>query len=299
MMAYCLQQIANAVPVAALYAALAFGYSLAFAMTRRADLVYGALFAFAGQIFLLFTGYGWSQFYLVLPAALAFGAASAAAYAVIAGIWVGRTVMLPLHRAAPNTLIVASLAVLVVIAETGRLALDSRGLWLPNFLGHRIVFLAIDGFEVSLTVIQIVNSALMLLLVLVGQIVLKRGRAGRVWRAVCDDPRAAALCGVDAGRAFILAYATASAIAALCGILATSYYGTMDFGAGLMFGLKVILIAAAGGHGNPGGSAAGAAAIGAAETFWNGYGPILWRDPVIISVLVVFLVMSRRERIVP
>lgn len=60
-MAYFLQQIANAVPVAALYAALAFGYAIAFAVTRRADLTYGALFAFAGQIFVLFADVGWSR----------------------------------------------------------------------------------------------------------------------------------------------------------------------------------------------------------------------------------------------
>ena len=73
-MAYFLQQIANAVPVAALYAALAFGYSIAFAVTRRADIGYGALFAFAAQMFVLFAGFGWSRLWLVLPAARAFGA---------------------------------------------------------------------------------------------------------------------------------------------------------------------------------------------------------------------------------
>ena len=54
-MGYLLQQLANAVPLAALYAALAFGYSLAFGVTKRADITYGAMFAFAGQILLLAT----------------------------------------------------------------------------------------------------------------------------------------------------------------------------------------------------------------------------------------------------
>ena len=71
-MAYFLQQIANAAPVAALYAALAFGYSIAFAVTRRADVAYGALFAFAAQMFVLFASVGWTRLWLVLPAALAF-----------------------------------------------------------------------------------------------------------------------------------------------------------------------------------------------------------------------------------
>jgi|GEM_PF-4745583 Branched-chain amino acid ABC-type transport system, permease components len=94
-MAYVLQQLANAMPVAALYAALAFGYSIAFGMTRRADIVFGALFAFSGQIYLLFTAIGWNALVLILPAALAFGAAVSVAYTLIAGYWVGRSVMLP------------------------------------------------------------------------------------------------------------------------------------------------------------------------------------------------------------
>lgn len=92
-MAYFLQQIANAVPVAALYAALAFGYAIAFAVTRRADLTYGALFAFAGQIFVLFSDVGWNRLWLVLPAALGLGAAAAVTFGLGAGLVAGRYVM--------------------------------------------------------------------------------------------------------------------------------------------------------------------------------------------------------------
>src|ERR1044072_8499767 len=72
-MAYLLQQLANAVPLAALYAALAFGYAVAFGVTKRADITYGAIFAFAGQILLLFTELAYVKFWLVLPAALGVG----------------------------------------------------------------------------------------------------------------------------------------------------------------------------------------------------------------------------------
>lgn len=298
-MAYVLQQLANAMPVAALYAALAFGYAVAFGMTRRADIVFGALFAFAGQMYLLFTAIGWSALILVLSAALAFGAVVSAAYTLVAGYWVGRTVMLPLHRHSPNAVIVASLAVMVVLAETGRLALDGKGLWLPRFLDQRIVFWSEHGFEVSLTVIQIVNTAAMGAIVATGHLILDRTSLGRIWRAVSDDAAAAELCGVDAARVFVMSYVAATAVATVCGLLATSYYGTMDFGAGLMFGLKVVLIAAAGGYGVPLRSALGAAVVGLAETLWSGYAPIVWRDLVIVGALVAVLVVSRRERAIP
>src|SRR5690606_36703507 len=120
-MAYFLQQIGNAAPVAALYAALAFDYAIAFAVTRRADVGYGALFAFAAQMFVLFSGYGWDRLWLVLPAALGVGATVALLYVVGAVLVLGRHVM---HQPAfplDNTLVVASLGVVLVLMETARL----------------------------------------------------------------------------------------------------------------------------------------------------------------------------------
>lgn len=298
-MSYFLQQFANAIPLAALYAALAFGYAVAFGMTRRADITYGAIFAFTGQIYILFAGIGWDAFILVLPAALAFGAVVALIYAVGAGFVIARFVMQPLYRGSPNAVIVASLAVLIVLSETGRLALEGRSLWLPPFLNHPIVFWSEGGFAVTLSVIQIGNAMLMAALVCGGQALLKWTRAGRLWRAVSDDPQAADLVGISSARVFVTAYLVASAIAAICALLATSYYGTMDFGAGMIFGLKVVLIAAAGGYGEPWKSATGAAGIGFAETFWSGYAPILWCDLFIVAALVLLLVVSRRERVIP
>jgi branched-chain amino acid transport system permease protein len=297
--AYFLQQLANGLPVAALYAALAFGYAIAFAVTKRADITYGAIFAFSGHLYLLFAHFGWDRLWLVLPAALGLGAAAALVGGVGAGVIVGQVVMRPLFKVSPNAVIVASLGVLMVLMEGARLAADTRELWLPPMLNHSVVFWRGNGFPVTLTVIQLVNITVMTVMIAAGHLVLAYGRWGRQWRAVTDDPLAAQLTGTHADRVFLMAYAAAAFYASACGILATSYYGTMDFGAGLLFGLKVVLIAAAGGHSHPLRAAAGAAAIGFAETLWSGYGPILWRDLVIVAALVAVLVTSRRERVVP
>jgi branched-chain amino acid transport system permease protein len=295
-MAYLLQQVANSVPLAVLYAALAFGYSLAFAVTKRADITYGAIFAFSGHLYLLCAYFGWDRLWLTLPAALGLGALTAVAGGVAAGATIGQMIMRPLAQISPNALIVASLGVVMVLMEGARLASDTRELWLPPFLNEPVVFWQGDGFPVTLTRIQLLNTAAMLAMLGIGYWVITRTRLGRIWRAVADDPKAAELCGTSSELVFVVAYASAALFACLCGILATSYYGTMDFGAGLLFGLKVVLIAAAGGHDSPWRSAAGAALVGLAETLWSGYGPIFWRELVVVSGLVLVLVISRRER---
>lgn len=298
-MAYLLQQLLNALPMAGLYACLAFGYALAFGVTRRPDITFGALVAFSGQICLLFTDFGWNRLYLVLPAAISLGLAAGLAYALLASLWTARHVMLPLHKCSANAVIVASLGVVLVLSEAARLALDTRSLWLPP-IGHQIVALMeVDGRPVWLTMLQILHVGLMVLLVAIGQAALSASPAGRLWQAVSQDPLASRLVGVDADAVFVLSLMAASLFAALGGLSATVLYGTMDFGAGLMFGLKVVLIAAVGGYSRPLHSALGAAAVAFAESLWSAYGPMIWRDAVIISALVWLLVISRRERIIP
>ncbi len=298
-MAYLLQQLLNALPMASLYALLAFGYALAFGVTKRPDITFGALMAFAGQICLLFTDYGWNRLYLVLPAALGLGLLFGFAYTLLAGYWNARHVMMPLHRHSPNAVIVASLGMVLLLSEGARLALDTRSLWLPPMGQQFVTLFLVDGVSLGLTRLQILHVGLMLTLVAAGHWLLTASRAGRLWQAACQDPLAARLVGVDADRIFVLALIGAASMAALGGLSATALYGTMDFGAGLMFGLKVVLIAAVGGSSHPLRSALGAAAVGFAEQIWGAYGPQIWRDAVIISALIWLLVISRQERIIP
>lgn len=295
-LAYFLQQALNAAPVAALYAMLAFGYSLSFALVKRADFTAGALFAFSGQVFVFFTAFGYDRLWLVYPAALAIGAAAAFGYTMLASAVAGAKVIRPLSLVSPNSVITASLAMMIVLMELVRIAADTRELWLSPFLNGRVTFWDHAGFPVVLTWIQIINTLAMALIVLAATALLARTRQGRNWRAVSDDPMAASLLGVDAGRVIVLAGLVTAGFSAVSGIMATAYYGSMDFGAGLMFGLKVVMIAAIGDQSSPGKCALGAALFGLVEVFWGAYMPFVWRDLVMFSLLVVLAVVARQER---
>src|SRR5262249_35218110 len=160
------------VPLSALYAALAFGYTIAFGVTRRADITYGALFAFAGQMLLLFTDVGYTRMILILPAALLFGVVIAFAYTIGAGLFIGGAPLPPLSRQEPNMVIVAALGMVIVLGETARLASDTRSIWLPPLMNSVIVFWDDGSFKVTLTAIQLMNVGLMCAMVLIGSLVL-------------------------------------------------------------------------------------------------------------------------------
>ena len=297
-LSYFSQQALNALPVAALYALLAFAYALTFGLTRRVDFTAGALFAFSGQVFVIFTAIGWTGLRLVYPAALAFGAVFALLYSALAGHVIASRLIAPVAARAPNAVVMLSLAVMIVLMETVRIAADSRDLWIAPVLNTHVIFAGSGQGTVLLTRLQIANTALMAGVVITGMVYLHRSAWGRDWRAVADDRLAARLFGIDDERFTRRSVLLTAILAASAGILATAYYGNMSFGAGLMFGLKVVMIAAIGDQLRPDRLAMGAAVYGVAETFWGAYLPFAWRDIALFAALVLLAVIfRRRERI--
>lgn len=290
-MLYFLQQVLNGLHVGALYALLAFGYALSHAVLHRANLAHGAVFAFCGQVMIVTVNWGWFVLWLVWPVALGLGAAAAIAYAVLTGVLVGRHVLAPLANRSPNTVVTATLGVSIALMEWLRIATGTRDVWLPPMLGQPIVFAADPDFRVTLTALQIIDLAVAALAIGALHAWLASSRFGRNWAALADDPRAAALCGVDTGRIFVQTIVASAASAALAGILAGLYYGNLSFGTGLLFGLKILFVTAVGGFESPSRAALGGLAFGLAETIWSGYFPIEWRDAAVFAFLIALLVL--------
>ncbi|MCO5162401.1 MAG: branched-chain amino acid ABC transporter permease [Mesorhizobium sp.] len=294
-MAYLFQQILNGLHIGSIYALLAFGYALTYGILRRANLAHGAIFAFGGQVGILGAVFGWNVLWLTFPAALGFGVLLAFAFAGLAAHVISRHVLEPLRAGNPNTIVASTLAVAIVLMELGRMAMDSRDLWLPPVLASTVVFLSDGAFAVTLTLIQLVDMAIVAAAVSLAAAWLARSRFGASWRAVCDDPLAAAMCGIDSRRVFRATVVVSGMLAALAGVLAAIHFGNISFDTGLVFGLKVLFVAALGLGGSPLSAAAGAMSVGLAESLWTGYFPGEWRDAGIFSALVLLLVLRSTD----
>lgn len=298
-MLYFLQQLLNGVHSAAIYGLLAFGYALGNGLLQRTNLAYGGIFAFCGQTMILAAVYGWQVLWLTLPATVAFGIAVALGYAALISRILSRSVFAPLASRSPNTIVAATLGVLIALMELSRLSAQTHDYWLPPMLATPVAFAADDGFAATLTVIQLINVAVVSGIVLAGATYLARSRFGRHWRAVADDPLAAQLCGLDTENVFHAALLAGGLCAGLAGVLAALYYGNLGFGAGLVYGLKILFVTAVGGYYAPGRAALGAAAFGLAESLWAGYFPIEWRDAWIYGLLASMLVLTGDRRDAP
>lgn len=295
-MAYFAQQILNGLHIGALYALLAFGYAISNGLLNRANLAHGALFALGGQVMILAATYAWLVLWLILPLTIAFGAAVALMMGGFAAYVAGRSVTEPLARHAPNAVIVATLGIAVVLGEMGRFAFGNRDLWLPPLSAATITFWRDGNFPVTLTQVQIVNTLIAIAVLTAGTLFMNQSRFGRFWRATCDDPLAASMCGVNTSRMFRASAVISGLFAACAGVLAAVHYGNISFETGLFFGLKVLFVAAFGFGRTPLAAAAGAFAIGIAESLWSGYFPSEWRDAAVFSALIaIFVLRPPRE----
>ena len=289
-MLYFLQQALLGIHAGAIYALLAFGYVLVGGLLHRTNLAHGAVFAFCGHAMILAALFGWNVLWLTWPAAIAFGSAIALACSAILGAALSRHIFEPMSKSAPNTLVAATLGVAIVLMESSRIAARTRDHWLPPFLSTPLTFAQADGFSVTLTPNQILQCAVIFAVIAGVSIYLARSNFGRFWRAVADDPQGAALCGVKISGVFRKSSMLSASMAALAGILAALHYGNISFGTGLVYGLKVLFVTAAGSYASPMHAALGGFAFGLGETMWTGYFPSEWRDAWMLTFLTATLI---------
>ena len=292
-MHYFIQILLNGTHTGALYALLAFGYMLTYQVTRRANIAHGAIFAFSGQNLILFTAFGWNTLWLIFPLALAFGLAMAAFLSMIAAMMLAKIVFPPLIDKSPNAMIAATLGVAICLMELARLGAGTRDYWLPQFFASPIMLGGRMGG--TLTQIQVLNLLVIASILALSEFVLRRTKAGRHLRAVSDEPFAAELLGIDKTAVTSIAIVAGSSFAIIGGFLAAMYFGNIGFGSGLVFGLKVLFIASAGGFSNPLKAAGGAFLFGLAEALWDGYFPIVYRDAVVYAGLALLLILRSEE----
>lgn len=297
-MTYFLQIIANGLHNGALYALLAYGYVLTSIVTKRPNLAHGAVFAFSGQALVLAANAGYTVLWMTLPAAILFGAGVSAILCAILLWALASRIMPPFLERSPNGMIVVTLAIAIILMEAARIGADTRDYWLPPLLSARMPLLPLDE-PPTITLMQLVNFAVVIAVIAGAELVLVKTNAGRALRAVADNRFAASIGGVDAERVISWAIAAGGALAAFGGMLALLYFGNMSFGSGLIYALKVLFIASAGGFSAPLPAALAAFAYGEAESLWDGYMPTVWRDAVFYSVLAFILILKRENRLPP
>ncbi|MGP4130447.1 branched-chain amino acid ABC transporter permease LivH [Pantoea tagorei] len=115
-------------------------------------------------------------------------------------------------------------------------------------------------------------------------------RLGRICRAVQQDRRMAAILGINTDRVISLVFVIGAAMAGLAGVLVTMNYGTFDFYAGFIIGIKAFTAAVLGGIGSLPGAMLGGLLLGVAEAQFAGLVNSDYKDVFSFALLVVILI---------
>ena len=291
--AYALQQLINAIALAAVYALLATAYSLIYGLAGRINLAFGeiamlgAYGAIGGIAAIVALGIG--DPFAGLALALLLAAALAGGWSVV----VGRMVVAPLHarHRLGQPILIATAAVALTISEFMRVSQGPRERWAPPAFNQPLPLARAQDFIVTVTPMQIAVAVLGLAAAGSVLLLLARTQFGRAWRAFADDPGTAALFGVDGERLFAATFLIAGLLAGLAGWVVAAYYGNVSHSLGALLGLKALVAAVVGGIGSVPGAFLGGLCVALMEALWSAYFDITSRDIVVFALLIVVFVL--------
>jgi len=292
-----LQQIINGLVLGSMYALVALGYTMVYGIISLINfahgevLMVGALTAWTVVTWLADYGLpGWSLLLISLIAAMVVCSALNFAIEKIAYRPLRTAPRLaPLITAMGMSLLLQTLAMII---------------WKPNYKPFPIL-LPSEPFNIGGAVI---NTTQILILVVTALALgglmwlVNATKLGRAMRATAENPRVAALMGVQPDKVISATFIIGAALAALAGVMWAANYGSVQHTMGFLPGLKAFTAAVFGGIGNLAGAMVGGVLLGVIEALGAGYiGPLTggvlgshYQD--IFAFVVLILVLTLRPK---
>lgn len=290
-LAYGLQQLLVALPMAAVYALLASAYALIYGLVGRIILAFGEIAA-VGSLAGVVAVAGILSLSISTPlAGVAVALCVGVGVAAFHGFAIGRFVLSPLRRASGQHVLIATAGLSIAVSEYLRITQGAETRWLPPVFNAPVQIARSQDFIVTVTPVILAAAALGLTTTLGVVLYLRFSAYGRAWRALSDDAKTAALFGVSIAGVYDRALIIACACSGLAGVIVTILFGGMGFAGGFTLGLKALVAAVLGGIGSVSGAFLGGLFIAGFETIWSATMPIESRDIAVFTLLAIVLVL--------
>lgn len=268
----------NAIASASVIAMMALGFSAIYSVSKFFDFAYAIIFTCSSYFAFLSN----AQFGLPLPISIFLGIAVATVLGCLFESLFYRR--LKKRFASPVILLLASLGIYIVLQNVISLIFGDE----LKLLNNARVEEGISIFGGRLTMIQIITIFASLFLIVAMTALEKFTTAGRLIRAVANDPGLADVTGVNSHCVVLLTYAIGSALAGVAGVLVGLDVG-MTPTMGLNFFMMSVVAAVIGGVGNTLSVAMGALFLGLALNFGVWKIGSEWQQAIAFLILLVFL----------
>lgn len=289
-----IQQVINGLVLGSMYALVALGYTMVYGVLNLINFAHGEILmigAMAGLSLLQLL-----QHYAPgLPGIvqLMLAVAGAIPVCVLVSILIERIAYRPLRNAPRLAPLITAIGVSILLQTLAMMIWGRNPLPFPQVLPTAPLHFA----GALITPTQILLLALAVVAMLALALLVQKTRLGRAMRAVAENPRVAALMGVDANRVIVSTFAIGATLAALAGVMWAANYASAQFAMGFTPGLKAFSAAVLGGIGNIYGAMLGGILLGLIESLGAGYigdltGGVLgshYQDIFAFIVLIVVL----------
>lgn len=270
-----------------LYFLIAAGLSLIWGLMRVLNFAHGAFFTVASYA-------AWAGVQAIPIAspdvrfvcALLVGIASGGVFAAVAEAVLVR----PLYaRHVGQVLVTVGLALATLALVQGAFGTDPIKLVLPAWMTATT---AVLGASIPNTRFLTIAFALLVFLALL--YFLKRTRYGLIVRAGVENRQMVSALGIDVQSAFTLVFALGGMAAGLAGVLAGTYFGSIDPGRGTALLTYAFIVVVIGGLGSIEGSAIAAVIVAMLQQFLNFYATPGAGDFAVVLLLAIVLLVRPR-----
>lgn len=262
------QQLINGLVLGSMYALVALGYTMVYGVLNLINFAHGDVLMIGAMV-------GWSLLQLIqyvnpeLPGfvALILAIAGAIPVCVIVSVLIERVAYRRLRDAPRLAPLITAIGISILLQTLAMTIWGRNPLPFPQVLPS-------DPLHVMSALITPTQVLLLLLaaISMVGlSLLVERTRMGRAMRAVAENPRVAALMGVNANRVIVFTFAIGAALAAVAGVMWGANYASAQFAMGFTPGLKAFSAAVLGGIGNIYGAMLGGILLGLIESLGAGY----------------------------
>lgn len=285
-----LQQMVNGLTLGSVYGLIAIGYTMVYGIIGMINFAHGDVYmvsAYLAAIGLaVFSFFGVQSFPFLILGTLVFTIVVTGVY----GLVIERVAYKPLRNSTRLAPLISAIGMSLILQNYVQISQGARQQGVPTLLEGAVKFSIGTGFvQLTYTKIFILIAAFIGMAILTWLI--KCTKLGRMCRAVQQDRKMASILGINTDRVISYVFIIGAAMAALAGVLITMNYGTFDFYAGFIIGIKAFTAAVLGGIGSLPGAMFGGLILGVAESQFAGMVNSDYKDVFSFALLVLILIL--------
>lgn len=284
-----LQQMFNGLTLGAVYGLIAIGYTMVYGIIGMINFAHGEVYMISAYLcaiaLALLSFFGLHSFPLLILGTLVFTIVVTGVY----GWVIERIAYRPLRNSTRLAPLISAIGMSLILQNYAQISQGPRQQGIPTMLD------GVFKFHIGESMVQLTYTKVFILVAsLVGMLVLNyvigHTRLGRMCRATQQDRKMASILGINTDRVISWVFVIGAAMAGLAGVLITMNYGTFDFYAGFIIGIKAFTAAVLGGIGSLPGAMLGGLILGVAEAQFSSMVNSDYKDVFSFSLLVVILI---------